>query len=412
MYLIRLKKIHMLELNIVDGLRPDLLVAKAKVFNVQGGVIGRDPACDWVLLDRQKIISGRHGKIVYSQGNYFLSDISTNGIFDQIGVAFTKGELRRLNQGDVFVIGTYRIAVVSIKMVQECVAQHQDLEGLFDLDGQAPVLTPLQYAQKSEVDSFADFNFEVPSQSLKAYDFMPEPLDLILNVKAADVAPEVSICERTAFVEGGSTGPLQVDNFPVSVEVLGAASGVYPLNQEVRRSPTEFLMRFFEAFGLDSHLFAGLSQEVLQEKLVTLMQELLRFSLDMRALLQSFQKIFKIQNEVLLEQHNPFLVAVNGRQLFELLLRQDSEFMDILVAMSDFKKQLQSLKKFLEVLPLTQQQLLAQLDPSHFIKSSHRFSWLSEKQAWSLFQQYYQSLTQHDAEAWLQQLRQLVREKI
>ena len=40
--------------------------ALTRLFRQAGGVIGRAADCDWVLPDRQRIISGRHAQVSYS----------------------------------------------------------------------------------------------------------------------------------------------------------------------------------------------------------------------------------------------------------------------------------------------------------------------------------------------------------
>ena len=50
-----------------------------------GGTIGRFPSNDWVLPD--KIVSGRHAKILFVNGAFYIEDTSTNGVFvDEVPV--------------------------------------------------------------------------------------------------------------------------------------------------------------------------------------------------------------------------------------------------------------------------------------------------------------------------------------
>ena len=47
-----------------------------------GGIdIGRDQHLDWTLPDPTRFISGKHCEIRFSDGAYWLHDVSTNGTF-------------------------------------------------------------------------------------------------------------------------------------------------------------------------------------------------------------------------------------------------------------------------------------------------------------------------------------------
>lgn len=46
-----------------------------------GGVIGRSSGCDWTIPDQTRHLSGRHAIISYEAGQFFITDISTNGIY-------------------------------------------------------------------------------------------------------------------------------------------------------------------------------------------------------------------------------------------------------------------------------------------------------------------------------------------
>lgn len=52
-----------------------------KRFQAVGGVIGRDPACDWAIPDQKRHLSGRHAVISCEDDGFHITDISTNGVF-------------------------------------------------------------------------------------------------------------------------------------------------------------------------------------------------------------------------------------------------------------------------------------------------------------------------------------------
>ena len=83
-----------------------------RVFNEDGGTIGRSLRCDWILPDPDRFISGKHATIDYKSGAYYLADISSNGVYmngdsDPLG----KGTPRRLFDGDKILMGDFEFLV-------------------------------------------------------------------------------------------------------------------------------------------------------------------------------------------------------------------------------------------------------------------------------------------------------------
>ncbi len=89
-----------------DSVRPVALVPPDQA----RFVIGRDPACDWPIADKQLALSARHCEIVRVEGRQVLRDTSTNG-------TFLNGSRERLpadhvlRHGDRIGLGSYLIEV-------------------------------------------------------------------------------------------------------------------------------------------------------------------------------------------------------------------------------------------------------------------------------------------------------------
>ncbi|WP_460103100.1 type VI secretion system-associated FHA domain protein [Pseudomonas sp. H1_D04] len=84
--------------------------ACVKTFDGVGGVIGRGAGCDWVIPDASRLLSSHHGLVSYREGQYFLTDISSNGIgvsgsTERLG----KGQARLISEGDVYQLGAVQI---------------------------------------------------------------------------------------------------------------------------------------------------------------------------------------------------------------------------------------------------------------------------------------------------------------
>jgi len=85
----------------------------------QRGTIGRAASNDWVLLDKSRYISGKHGSIEKINDAYQITDTSTNGIYLNNTVsAIGNGGVATLKDGDQLLIGEFEITV----SIQEDVA--------------------------------------------------------------------------------------------------------------------------------------------------------------------------------------------------------------------------------------------------------------------------------------------------
>ena len=79
-----------------------------KVFDEEGGTIGRRADNTWTLSDSS--VSGEHATIKFQHGAYSIIDTSTNGVFVEDGQThLTLGQSHRLRSGDVICIGPHRI---------------------------------------------------------------------------------------------------------------------------------------------------------------------------------------------------------------------------------------------------------------------------------------------------------------
>ena len=77
-------------------------------FAHQGGTIGRGPDNEWVVEDSDCFISSQHSQITYENGQYYITDLSTNGtFFNGSSEPIGKGSTIQLNDGDKFSLGDY-----------------------------------------------------------------------------------------------------------------------------------------------------------------------------------------------------------------------------------------------------------------------------------------------------------------
>jgi len=103
-----------LRLRVVSDHRRLLGDRSTIVFGLNGGTLGRSADNDWVLPDPLRYVSAHHGRVHHRDGQFFLEDLSTNGIFleddsEPLSKRFPGGY--RLQNGDIFRVGEYQIVV-------------------------------------------------------------------------------------------------------------------------------------------------------------------------------------------------------------------------------------------------------------------------------------------------------------
>ncbi len=115
-----------LTLSIIDA--GDMSVAsqlEPKIFSCEGGTIGRSHGDDWVLPDPQRYVSSRHAVIEYDNGDYYLLDTSTNGVFlNDDEAAVGRDRSVKLSSNDRIYIGEYEILVTLEADILEQNANH------------------------------------------------------------------------------------------------------------------------------------------------------------------------------------------------------------------------------------------------------------------------------------------------
>jgi type VI secretion system FHA domain protein len=102
----------MLRLRIVSEQRRSLAERSSALFSVEGGTIGRSADNDWVLPDPLRYVSAHHARVQFREGNFYLQDVSTNGVYvnDDMEPLAKRGSAGyRLVHGDVLRMGEYHI---------------------------------------------------------------------------------------------------------------------------------------------------------------------------------------------------------------------------------------------------------------------------------------------------------------
>lgn len=102
-------------LEIVEAPAVDIF-QKSMRFDERGGKIGRSKTAKWTLNDPTKHMSNFHAEVTFKEGQYFLTDISSNGMFFKTPYKkFVKGTPVPLTQKSAVMIGDYTIAVKTLE---------------------------------------------------------------------------------------------------------------------------------------------------------------------------------------------------------------------------------------------------------------------------------------------------------
>jgi predicted component of type VI protein secretion system len=84
--------------------------ARQMTFGPEGGVIGRNEGCSWVLPDSK--VSSRHAVVTYDNGVFYIEDTSTNGVYLKSSRSrLGRGRPYALRAGDCLLIDPYVIDV-------------------------------------------------------------------------------------------------------------------------------------------------------------------------------------------------------------------------------------------------------------------------------------------------------------
>jgi len=223
-----------LRLRVVSDQRRWLGTKSAIVFGVAGGSIGRSTENDWVLPDPERYVSGRHARVIFSQGGYYLTDVSTNGTFvNDLEAPVGPQAPYELKNGDVLRLGEYHIVVA--------------LDGATDFapddSGMLDTATSARRRRSSDIDLGASLQLEAllePSRtSVSASDLKPvnafgqaiasprhdasQPAD-----EAAAVARRISRLARAAAKQQAATSNPGVYDVQTGLQTFCRGAGIDP----------------------------------------------------------------------------------------------------------------------------------------------------------------------------------------
>lgn len=179
-------------------------------FTQSGGVIGRGEDCDWPIPDSKRHLSSHHALINHSDGAFYLTDISNNGIQNSTsGARLRKGEAVRIEHANVYVLGDFEIRarLVSSSMMHDIEVGRPQAAGSVIPDDAFFDLDPLkafdqQESELSELEALISprTSIEAPRQRADYARIDMESLtvpELVVEALAVEPAPPKPV-ERQA----------------------------------------------------------------------------------------------------------------------------------------------------------------------------------------------------------------------
>jgi type VI secretion system FHA domain protein len=171
-----------LRLRVVSDHRRQLAEHHTVVFGVSGGSIGRSSDNDWVLPDPLRYVSAHHARVHFRDGQFYLEDLSTNGVFvngrsEPLAKLGSSGY--PLKSGDVLRIGEYEIAVAvesEIPSSEEAVLDGPDVMAQLDaaaVPTSIHALHPIGRAAQTDIGAMLNLEDLLVSDSAGSGSFQP-----------------------------------------------------------------------------------------------------------------------------------------------------------------------------------------------------------------------------------------------
>ncbi|MBU2968417.1 type VI secretion system-associated FHA domain protein TagH [Pseudoalteromonas sp. C2R02] len=330
--------------------------------------LGRAEKNDWYLPDPEKVVSGCHAKIENKDGDFYIHDTSTNGLYINRSVeALGQGTSHRLKTDDLLTFGDYEVKVISIEHVKTKVDNTPNIPPVaHEIDTMLSIKTNNDFQQTNKTqtpkfDGQINDDFSVPNASI------PEEWDFGL-IKDPNTTERLSS---------------DVDLQQVSHEVASSpAKSDISINAPIERKQTnehekvgsltsgdnyDLLKSFLNGIGCQNNIEKDLTSEMMFELGESL-------NLLLAGVMKTLRQRAEIKNDFRINQttfqqteNNPLKFSASIDDVMQnLFLRRSSSFLSAKSAITEAFNDTQNHEKSL--INGTQgavEGLLKQLDPEH-----------------------------------------------
>lgn len=267
--------------------------AAGKTFKQAGGLIGRADHCDWIILDEYSHVSSQHARITFNDGEFFLTDLSTNGTHIlPSGQRLRKGETHLIEHGNQYRLGKF---VIRARLVKDSAAYVGTLEKPQLVESYIPD------------DAFLDLHILKSSN--------PQELDSTLDELLPSFAPQQASQQGVGYGPADTQHLLIPELVPEQQPMPVVESTAHPPQSE------DFWARFADAVGLDLNAMDQDHRETFAVNVARMLKQ------SINGLQQTLRTRNELKNELRLAlsmaQHsgnNPLKYAGDASEAIGLLL--------------------------------------------------------------------------------------------
>ena len=362
-----------LQLEIISDHRDIVGDDAVRVFNEEGGTIGRSLQNDWILPDPDRYISGRHATIDFKGGIYYLVDTSTNGIYvngdcEPIG----KGNPRRLFNGDVLRFGDFEITV--------------------SIDQGESLVTPLD-----------DTGFGIPGHEESLVD--EDVLKTGIAMLDEDEITGDDEFQSALFGESINTGISEVAKVRAkAAQTRNTKMATTPL-AEADLVATDLLDSFLDGLGISrSELHPSTDLAELMQNAGEVMREFVEGTTQLLASRANLKNAFKLdQTTVLPRNNNPLKLSANTYDsIKQLLVGKEGEYLGPRDAVREVCRDLLFHQDaFLDAMNAAFTEFADRFDPDELeedfnrtLKSNFLTKYFNNRKYWRLYSDLYPIMTE------------------
>lgn len=274
-----------------------------RVFQEEGGTIGRSLQNDWILPDPDRYISGRHATIDFKGGIYYLIDTSSNGVYingdcEPIG----KGNVRRLFNGDTLRFGDFEITV--------------------SIDHGESIVVPLD-----EPDSHVEENV-APLVSEES---------LVTGVQLLDETEMTGDDEFQSALFGGTHDTGVVERAELKAAAQAAEQKIDSPQHSVPRElaeadlvATDLIDSFLDGLGINrAELHSSVDLGAVMQNAGEVLREFVKGSTALLESRANMKNTFRLDQTTVLPRHNnPLKLSANARDsIKQLLVGKEGEYL-------------------------------------------------------------------------------------
>ncbi|KEA65271.1 Uncharacterized protein ImpI/VasC [Marinobacterium lacunae] len=102
---------NLIALNVVNSQLLEAGLTPHTRMDIEGGTIGADSSCDWILRDRLGAIGHVYGRVSWLDEHFCIEDLCGRVLMNGATIPLGKGRKARLNDNDTLSIGPYTVRV-------------------------------------------------------------------------------------------------------------------------------------------------------------------------------------------------------------------------------------------------------------------------------------------------------------